>query len=84
MAAAAMPAHVKSNALELRRTAKSAGGLVGVKAAAEMLGIATPNFKRYRDRLTAIPVEGSADVFAKAEVRALARVLEAERAKRGV
>lgn len=51
--------------------------LVGVTAASAILGVATPNFKRYRDRLTPIPVEGSADVFVRAEVEALADELKA-------
>jgi hypothetical protein len=54
--------------------------LVGVNRAAKILGIAPPNFGRYRDRLTAIPVEGSATVFVKSEVEALGKALTAERA----
>lgn len=45
--------------------------LCGVTRASKILGIAAPNFKRYRDRLTAIPVAGGADVFVVAEVEAL-------------
>lgn len=56
---------------ELARMVEKAP-LVGVTHASKILGIATPNFKRYRDRLTAIPVAGSADVFVLAEVEALA------------
>lgn len=51
--------------------------LCGVKRASRILGVATPNFGRYRDRLTAIPVAGSADVFVEAEVEALADELKA-------
>lgn len=54
--------------------------LVGVNRAAKILGIAPPNFRRYRDRLTEIPVEGSAAVFVRSEVEALAKELKAERA----
>lgn len=54
--------------------------LVGVNRAAKILGIAPPNFGRYRARLVEIPVEGSAAVFVKAEVEALKRTLAAERA----
>jgi hypothetical protein len=45
--------------------------LVGVSGAAKILGIVPPNFRRYRDRLTEIPIEGSASAFVKAEVEEL-------------
>jgi hypothetical protein len=50
--------------------------LVGVSRAAKILGIVPPNFRRYRDRLTEIPVEGSASVFIRSEVEALAKELK--------
>lgn len=54
--------------------------LVGVTQAAKILGIATPNFRRYRDRLTEIPVSGSAAVFPVSEVEALRDELNEKRA----
>jgi hypothetical protein len=51
--------------------------LVGVKAGAEIIGKATPNFRRYRGRLIEIPVEGSASVFVRSEVEALGAALVA-------
>lgn len=51
---------------------------VGVNAASAILGVANSNFARYRDRLKAIPVEGSSDVFLRADVRELKRILDRE------
>lgn len=67
---------------ELLQAVEDAGGLIGVNASAKMLGVAAPNFKRYRPRLTEVPVEGSASVFVKAEVEALAAELAEQRAAR--
>lgn len=53
------------------KAAVEAQPVCGVNRAAKILGIAPPNFRRYRDRLTAIPVDGSADVFVVAEVEEL-------------
>lgn len=53
--------------------------LVGATRAAEILGIKAPNFKRYRERLTAVPVLGAADVWIRAEVEALGEELRASR-----
>jgi hypothetical protein len=50
--------------------------LVTVGEASRILGIKTPNFGRYRDQLTAVPVEGGPDVFFRSEVRALKRRLK--------
>lgn len=52
--------------------------LVGVNAASAILGVANSNFKRYRHRLKEVPIEGSSDVFLKADVRELKKVLDAE------
>lgn len=53
--------------------------LVGVKAGSEILGLAPPNFRRYRDRLAEIAVEESASVFVREQVEALAAELAATR-----
>lgn len=45
---------------------------VGSTVAAEILGVHKGNFKRHRHLLTAIPVDGGADVYARADVEALA------------
>jgi hypothetical protein len=53
---------------------------VGLTGAAKILGIAPPNISRLRaaGRMPqGIPVEGSADVYVKSEVVALARELRA-------
>lgn len=63
-------------------TAVEENPLVGVNRAAQILGTAPPNFRRYRPRLTEIPVEGSAAVFVRAEVEELAGELKAEREAR--
>lgn len=63
----------------LAEWAVHAGGLIGVSASSRLLGIATPNFRRYRERLTEIPVEGSAAVFMQREVAAVAEELQATR-----
>jgi hypothetical protein len=57
--------------------------LVGVTAAARLLGIKPPNFKRdAAPKLTRVPVEGSADVYFRSEVEALREEREAARAAR--
>lgn len=59
--------------------------LVGLKAAAGILGVKPPNVSRLRDqgRMPAgVPVEGSADVFVRSEVEVLAVELAAEREAR--
>ena len=76
-----MPSKAKVSVEDVAEAVK-AQPLVGVNRAAKMLGTHPPNFKRYRDRLTEIPVEGSAAVFVKSEVAALAEQLQAERAER--
>jgi hypothetical protein len=78
-----MAPRVKVTPGELREAVDAAGGLIGVNASAKRLGVAPPNFKRYRPRLTEVPVEGSAAVFVKAEVEALAGELAQQRAARG-
>jgi hypothetical protein len=55
--------------------AVEAAPIVGANTAAGILGVKPPNFKRYRDRLTKVPVEGSSDVFVRVEVEALAAEL---------
>lgn len=74
--AGAEPAEV---AKALAEWAVHAGGLIGVSASSKLLGIATPNFRRYRERLTEVPVEGSAAVFLRREVGAVAEELQAAR-----
>jgi hypothetical protein len=57
--------------------------LVGVTAASKLLDIKPPNFKRDAvPRLTRIPVAGSADVYFRSEVEALAVELNAAREAR--
>lgn len=56
-------------------------GLVGTKRAAEILGVATPNFSRYRERVEAIEIDGSAAVYFRSDIEGLKRELEAERAR---
>jgi hypothetical protein len=57
--------------------------LVGVTAAAKLLGIKPPNFKRdAAPRLTRVPVEGSADVYFRSEVERLATERAQTRAAR--
>lgn len=59
---------------EVADAVTAAGGLIGVTAAARLLGIRPPNFKRDVGRhLTELPVEGSASVYLRGEVMALAR-----------
>lgn len=53
--------------------------LVGVKAGSEILRLAPPNFRRYRERLAEIEVAGSASVFVRSQVEALAADLAAAR-----
>lgn len=56
--------------------------LIGVTAAAKLLGIKAPNFRRDAgERLTALPVEGTASVYFRNEVVALARERARHRAK---
>jgi hypothetical protein len=52
---------------------------VGSTVAAEILGVHKGNFRRHRHLLTAIPVDGGADVYARADVEALAARWRAER-----
>ena len=73
---------VELDAKHLAATIKVSGGLLGVNASAKALGVPPSNFVRYRDRLTEIEVEGSAAVFSKVEVGALADELEQRRAKK--
>lgn len=57
--------------------------LIGVTASARRLGIKAPNFKRDAvPHLTPVPVEGSADVYFRSEVDALAARFAQARAKR--
>lgn len=57
--------------------------LIGVTAAARMLGIKPPNFNRdAAPHLLAVPVEGSASVYFRSEVRQLAREWARKREKR--
>lgn len=58
--------------------------LTGPTAAAETLGVKPPHITRLKDqgRMNPIPVEGSADVYIKEEVEALASALHAERQAR--
>lgn len=55
---------------------------IGFNAACKALGIATSNLHRYHDRLTRVPVEGSAAVYVKSEVRVLSRELAKRRRER--
>lgn len=55
--------------------------LVGVKVAASIIGVAAPNFSRYRDRLSPVEVEGTGAAYFRSEVEQLARTMAAERAK---
>lgn len=60
--------------------------LVGLTAAAKILGVAAPNVSRLRAQgrmPDGIPVEGSADVYLREEVVKLARALKRERGQRG-
>jgi len=57
--------------------------LVGVKAGSMILGLAPPNFRRYRERLAEIPVEESASVFVRSQVEGLAADLAVARESRG-
>lgn len=74
---------VKVTPEEALKALNDAGGLIGVNASAKRLGVATPNFRRYRPRLTEVPVEGSASAFFAAEVDQLADELAEQRAGRG-
>lgn len=59
--------------------------LVGLVAAANILGIAPPNVTRLRTQgrmPDPVHVEGSADVYLKSDIQKLARALSRERAKR--
>lgn len=60
--------------------------LVGLTAAAKILGIAPPNVARLRAQgrmPEGVPVEGSADVYLREEVVKLARSMKRERDRRG-
>lgn len=59
--------------------------LVGATKAASILGIKAPHISRYREQgrmPDAIKVEGGNDVYVRADVEALARVLATEREAR--
>lgn len=65
--------------------AVAAQPLVGLKGAAGILGVKPPNVSRLRTQgrmSAAVPVEGSADVYVRSEVEALAGELGAERSAR--
>lgn len=55
------------------------GGLVGATVAAEILGVARPNLRRYRERLTVIRIAGSRDAYIAEEVQRLADELRTRR-----
>lgn len=58
----------------------TADPLIGVSAAAKLIPVKPPNFKRdVAPHLTRIPVEGSADVYLRSEVEAFARAKAAAR-----
>lgn len=77
-----MATAAKMSPEELAAAIAAAGGLIGVNASARKLGVAAPNFRRYRSRLTEVPVEGSASVFVTTEVEALANELAEQRGAR--
>jgi hypothetical protein len=81
-AAAAAPTKPKRVTVGAARRAIEAQPLVGVNAAAAIMGIQRPNFRRYKDRLTAVPVEGRDDAYFREEVVKLAEEMAAERAAR--
>lgn len=65
---------------EVAEAVRSAGGLIGVTAAARLLGIRAPNFRRdmglvegMEPKITELEVEGSASVYLRGEVQALAK-----------
>lgn len=77
-----MAVKVKLAPAEVVKAIKDGGGLIGVNASSKLLHVATPNFRRYRDRLTEVEVDGSASVFLKAEVEALAKEMAEQRRAR--
>jgi hypothetical protein len=84
MATAVEPIKRKLKPEEVHKALKKQP-LVGLTGAAKILGIAPPNISRLRaaGRMPqGIPVEGSADVYVKSEVVALARELARERRRR--
>lgn len=84
MATATEPIKRKLKPEEMRAALKKQP-LVGLTAAAKILGMAPPNVNRLRDRGEMPPgihVEGSADVFLRAEVEALAKRRTKAREKR--
>jgi predicted DNA-binding transcriptional regulator AlpA len=67
------------------RTQRTAPRLIGATASAKLLGVQPPHLARLRAQgrmPDPIPVEGSADVYIREEVEALAKKLEAERRAR--
>lgn len=69
--------------LEWMRRQPALPKLVGTTAAAQILGIRAPHMARYEDRLPSkVKVDGGHDVYLRADVEALARVLGAEREAR--
>lgn len=79
------PRRKKASPVELRLAVKDQP-LVGLSAAAKILGILPPNIARYRRQgrmPEGIPVEGSAMVYVRSEVEALGKELLAERIERG-
>lgn len=79
------PRRKKATPDEARQAVKDQP-LVGLTAAAKILGIAPPNVSRLRrqNRMPeGIPVEGAAMVYLKVEVEKLAKQLAAERAGNG-
>jgi hypothetical protein len=58
--------------------------LIGATAAAKTMGVNPPYITRLKDqdRLVGVPVEGSTDVYIRAEVEALGEELEAGRIRR--
>ena len=72
----------KLSPAEVVAAVKDGGGLCGVNRASDILGIANANFKRYRDRLTEVPIEGArSGAFLVPEVEALAAELKAARSE---
>lgn len=78
------PRRKKATALELRAALKDQP-LVGLTAAAHILGVLPPNITRLRKQgrmPDGVPVEGSAMVYIRSEVEVLAKELAAERGER--
>lgn len=75
----------ESTPLSLRELAEQLAlePLIGVSAAAKLLGMPPSNFTRdAKPRLIPIPVEGSATVYFRSEVSSLARELQERRRAR--